>query len=228
MRFILIILFIAIGIVNIFLFQDWFLWGVDNGLSWTISSLLGWGIALISAIITLILILKSNLKSKAVKWIFGLVILAGVLTGTFAKNKIYTSDYTKESTELTFETHPIAEQLERKKANFEGLVLIARAGCPFCKQAIEERLVTLKKRNPELDVAVYMAQGNETDLEPYKSERTKDILFVAKDSVWPEGSTISISGFPTFVYAKNGTITHLWSNNDFGFGALDWVENKLN
>lgn len=123
--------------------------------------------------------------------------------------------------------HAIATQINESIENFEGLVLIARPGCPFCKEAIEDRMVQLEKRNENIKVAVYLAQGVESHLDLYKSENTKDIPFFVKDREFGDNDVLRITGFPTFVYVKDGGLIHQWSNDDFGYRSLDWIENQL-
>lgn len=227
MRYVLIVLFLALGIVNVFLFIDWRTMGIESGWSYTFSSLIGWIIALLSGLVVLILLVKSNLKSGVLKWSIGLVLLLGILGYTFAENPIYYADYQKESIPLNLENHVIAQELNEEIENFEGVVLIARAGCPFCKDAIHQYLIPLHKRGKVKNVAFYMAVGPESAIEDYKRNISEDILFVNKKKEIPQEQALQISGFPTYVYVKDGAIVHQWSNNDFGYVALDWIENGL-
>jgi hypothetical protein len=227
MRILLTIIFLALGIINIFLFQDWYHWGVDNDVSWTLSSFLGWIIAFVCALAVLIIVVKSKIQKAAVKWSVALIMFIGILIGTFAVNPIYSADYKKESIVLEKPNHALATQITEQIENFEGLVLIARPGCPFCKEAIDNRLVELERRNENIQIAVYLAKGIEKDLDKYKSDKTKNIAFFVKDREFGDNDALTITGYPTFVYVKDGGLIHQWSNDDFGYRSLDWIENQL-
>lgn len=227
MRFVLIVLFLALGIVNVFLFKDWLDFGIESGWGYTFSSLIGWIIAILSGIILIVLLAKSNLKSKGLRLGLGIFLLLGICGFTFAVNPIYHADYQRESVPLNMENHVIAQELNSKVKNFEGVVLIARAGCPYCKDAIQQYLIPLAKREKVKNVAFYLAVGNEPDLEMYKDGVKEDILFHTKNVEIPESQALQISGFPTYIYVKDGAIIHQWSNNDFGYVALDWIEKGL-
>jgi hypothetical protein len=201
-------------------------YGILNGWAWTLSSFSHWILILIlSILIAYILPLKTKnwktlLLRIAIPVVFGSIY--------FARNPIYQGDYSKTGMALEITDNSLLQEILDEQPDFDGLVCIAAVWCPYCKEATRQRLKIMKRRKPELEIAVYLADKDSMAIDRYIEETGADNLryFQVKDS---SGMiALSAGAYPTFVYIKNKRIIHAWRNDEMGYPTLDWIENKLN
>jgi thiol-disulfide isomerase/thioredoxin len=201
------------------------IYGILNGWGWTFSSFSHWILIIgLSVLIAILLPFKStNWKTVLVR------ILVPLLFGGiyFARNPIYQGDYSKRGTDVEITDNSLLNEILQEEPNFDGVVCIAAVWCPFCKEATRQRLKIMKKRKPELQIAIYLADKDSTAVDRFIEETGADDLsyFQVKDS----SGMIALSGgaYPTFAYIKDKKIIHIWRNDEMGYPTLDWIENKL-
>ena len=202
-------------------------YGVDNQFSWTISALSHW--ILIILLLIPLFIVFNPWKKKLLNWITKLSITLLSLGSYFAMNPIYQGDYSKTGEPLSIsKDNSLLNTILSQSPNFDGIVCIVSPGCPFCKIAARERLKVMKQRATDIDVAVFISATDSSAISYFISETDAPELtyFLVEE---PEGMhALTLGSYPTFVYIKNKTILHKWSNDALGYPALDWIESGLN
>ncbi|MFM1877027.1 MAG: hypothetical protein RL266_2764 [Bacteroidota bacterium] len=156
--------------------------------------------------------------------IFGFCIVGFVLL-----NPPYNSDWSKKG--IVLQDEPAAQAIEAfldsAYTDFEGVVCLALHDCPYCINAIP-LLELLSERNTDLRVVVMVYAVNSQSMANFKlhvKETDMDIYRAPKPE---ETFALAMGTFPAYVYVKNGRAQYLWTNAQFGFPALDWIEAGLN
>ncbi len=216
--FLLILSCIALVIPNII--YDFLL---ELGLSWTISFIMPKLILHISVISAIIISRKRLLLLTTCILGIGLIII------DFYLAPIYLEDYNKKGQEITSDlsNNKLKQEIFSSKPTYNGIICVASISCPFCRTAMS-RLKKMKKREPDLDITIVLYTLDTAKLLAYQLEtQTQEFDYLLAPGQ-EDIMEITNGAFPYFIYAKDNQFIHKWSNNDFGYPAKDWVENRLN
>ena len=191
---------------------------LDFGLSWTISKLLPYLLAIVLGIVmTYAFRMKIKRCKPIIKWglRIGLFILPFIAYFIYAP--IYEGDFSNGS--ITMEKDAKYAELTGEK-----LVIIALPNCPYCLEAME-RLKKLKQRVPNAELEYVLCNGDSLSIEWYRENAGPYInIRLATDS--KAMSQLAGGLFPTFVHVSD-THLKLWPNNAFGVLAMDELEELL-
>lgn len=193
---------------------------LESGFSWTMSKMLPYLILGFGGILLAYSFAKGfKIKSKIVKVVIVLVLLALPFVLGFALHPIYQGDFSSEGTELT------KEKILVKTDPKYDLLVVTIPGCPFCLESIAH-LKLIKKHSPDLKILFSVCSTDKKDLDLYRGIIAGDFdIALAED---PEASVQLAEGhFPTFVQLKKGIPTYKWSNDQFGVGAIDKLTGEL-
>lgn len=191
---------------------------LDLGLSWTISKLLPYLIAIVLGIV-LVYVFRIKIKSctPIVKWSLriGLIVLPFVAYFIYAP--IYEGDFSNGAEKRAMDT-------KYAELTGEKLVIIALPNCPFCLEAME-RLKKLKKRVPSAALEYVLCNADSSNIGWYKENAGNGInVRLATDS--KAMSQLAEGKFPTFVLVGESNLK-IWPNNSFGVLAMDELEKLL-
>ena len=185
---------------------------LDFGLSWTMSKILPYSIALLIGIVISWLLFRK--KTHPLKRVFALSFSLIFFAVYFIFQPIYEGDFSNSS--YLPKTTKLAEL---KKDEF---VVIAIPGCNYCLESIK-KLNKLKERNPFLKIRFLVLSSNNKELLYYRKIATPSIA-ISKAKETNRFLEISKGGFPTFLSVREGQIIKAWSNDSFGVLALDEIE----
>jgi hypothetical protein len=210
------------------IYPDYFsLKGLEYGFSWTLSMLSHWLLIALTSSLSVLICPLSFKRSFLLKLLVPLVFL-GIY---FAVRPIYEADYVKRDTALEIKEHSVLTTILNKNPNYNGVVCIAMTGCGYCKIATRNYLNRLKERNKGIDVGVLLTTTDSSAIDYYISETNAGeldyFLMDNNEKASHEINELTKGRFPSFIYIKNSTILHKWSNDNLGFPALDWIENQL-
>ena len=191
---------------------------LNFGLSWTISKLLPYLLAIvIGFVVTYIFRKKIKKYNPVLKWAMRTSAIVIPFMAYFIYAPIYEGDFSNGS--LSVEKDANYAELKDEK-----LVIIALPNCPYCLESIE-RLKKLKQRVPEAEVEYVLCHADVSNIEWYEDNAGADIrIRIAEDS--KAMSELAGGLFPTFVYVGK-THLKLWPNNAFGVLAMDELEDLL-
>jgi hypothetical protein len=165
---------------------------------------------------------------KVGKWLLGIVIIAASVRGYLAVNLPYIDDWSRkgEMVDSIVDGNQIETQLNSIETDYDGLVFLVLPNCPYCFDAFSN-VVRLKKRNPDLDVSIFVSAMDSSKFQFFKEHIPDTELPIYMISDNKEATALSKGKFPTFLYFKNERLVYRWSNNQFGYPALDWIEYGL-
>lgn len=195
---------------------------LDSGFSWTISKLLPYVLAVLLGFVLLYVFRKRFKKSVWIKWLLRLVFLVLPFGLYFIYSPIYEGDFSNNSVEV--ERSPSNAELEGKK-----LYVLSIPGCPFCYQAID-KIAVLKQREPNIEVEYIVCTSDsltraEGGALQWYQDKGADIITVRFSDSTLAMSRIADGRFPTFVLSQgNKRPLKVWSNSNFGAGAMDELE----
>ena len=191
---------------------------LNFGLSWTISKLLPYVLAIVLGIVMVYVFrMKIKRRTPIIRWSCRIVLLILPFIVYFIYAPIYEGDFSNGS--LTIEKDAKYNELTGEK-----LVIIALPNCPYCLEAME-RLKKLKQRLPNAELEFVLCNADSSNFEWYKENSGPDInIRLATDS--KAMSQLAGGLFPTFVFVS-GSHLKLWSNNAFGVLAIDELEDLL-
>lgn len=181
-------------------------------------------LALISVFVTLPMLSLS----KVAKWFVGILILGAAIGSYLSVNLPYINDWVRAGTALNGDVSAseIENQLKSDDQESDGLFMLALPSCPYCLEQFET-LERLALRNPDLNIAVFVAGADSVSVNEFKNHVGESQIPTYQISDREEVSELSEGRFPTFLYYKNGSVVYRWSNQQFGYPALDWVEAGL-
>lgn len=191
---------------------------LESGFSWTMSKMIPYLVLGLGGILLAYSFAKGfKIKSKIVKIVVVLVLLASPFALGFALHPIYQGDFSSEGTE-------VADQKVKIDPKYD-LMVITIPGCPFCLESIAH-LKIIKKHSPDLKILFSVCSADKKDLDLYQGLIAGDFdIALAED---PEASVELAEGhFPTFVQLKKGIPAYKWSNDQFGVGAIDKLLGEL-
>jgi thioredoxin-related protein len=151
-------------------------------------------------------------------WSVALLLLAAPFAIYFGVNPIYEGDFSNKELKIkVLNSHTTSLN--------NGLLVLAKPGCPYCFEAIKD-LKLLKKRNPKMKIHFLVVNGQKADLLFYQSEAGKSIEVKSYNNLALFANEVG-AAFPTFLVVNNKVATQYWLNNDFGAPAKDMVEALL-
>lgn len=201
---------------------------LDLHLSWTMSYLTP--IILLFVLAIGLSVTSLPLLKWMKRWKFlGVLLIFGICIGAYASVNIpYLDDWMAYGNNMPNEAeeNPVEVFLNGTQPEFDGLVSMVLPGCPHCEVLIS-KLVLLQERNPELDQVIFVFANDSTEFDSFMKGRQETNL---PFHLVPEPSrsiALCRGRFPTLFYFKNGRLAHRWTNSQFGYPALDWVEAGL-
>ena len=199
---------------------------LENFCSWTLAYVLPGILVVIFSIFIGMITSKILSKKKWLKWLMFLAPVL-ILVGTYlALNPPYLEDYSKYGLEPNIENNQILDDFLEKNKSYNGLLAVVSADCPYCS-IVTSKLSVLKDRVPEANISLlvfttkqevinaFLAKLEVTNLRGETMHNEKDALLLADGQ------------FPAMIYLKDGIPVQFWSNDQFGYPALDWVESDL-
>lgn len=186
---------------------------LNLGLSWTLSKILPYIIWTVVGVV-LWLFVSRRLEGKWMK-LLSLLILPVPFLIYFIFSPIYEGDFSNTSRERGL---LISRELEQGE-----LTLLAMPGCPYCYDAIDV-LKVMKERTASSSIRFRVVTKDATAMDWYKEKVNGafPVEMVTSDSV----AQLARGYFPTYVYTTSKG-HRVWSSDQFGVGALDWLEEQL-
>jgi hypothetical protein len=186
---------------------------VNVGLSWQMSKLLPYIVALLIGVLGWFLVRK-NIPGKGMKRLFLLIFVLVPFFGYFIYSPIYEGDFSCQPT-----NHGLTQELKALKRN--ELVVLAIPDCPFCYESITYAN-QLMKRNPKLKITYIVLSHQPNAAENYR--KIADPLIQFKLGIHlSELTDVASTGFPTFVIQQNGQLK-TWGFSNVGPAVLDYLE----
>lgn len=197
---------------------------VGFGLPWTIVYIQLWVGILMFSVYTAFLCWKI-LKGHTRIWV---PILAFVipLASYFVASPIYEGDFNRNGSEKDIAENAILADVLTYQADFNGVVCVASPHCPFCVEAVKDKMNLVFKRQ-KIDVLVYLAFGDDIMVKDFRKRSEANKIPILVNSNPNSGLDIDENVIPVFLFIKNNKIVHLWRNDQLGFPALDWMEGGL-
>lgn len=197
-------------------------------LSWMQSYLLPRLLVVLLAIASIFAVLPVLNLPKIMKSLVGILILGAAIGSYLSVNLPYVNDWVRVGTALNqhVQASEIGNQLKPHDQESDGLFMLALPSCPYCVEQFET-LERLAVRNPDLIIAVFVAGADSVSVNEFKNHVGKSQIPMYPISNPNEISELSEGRFPTFLYYRNGSVVYRWSNQQFGYPALDWVEAGL-
>lgn len=172
-------------------------------------------------------LLKNRMK-KVFAVLLAILVFAIAPTVFLIKYPPYLNDMSKTGTAMqATDIDDNAVENILRRAEYNGLVMVASPGCQYCHSATK-RLLVMRDRVPGLPIKILLFDDDITSIEFFKTVTgARDLDYMLSPS---RESTLALCGgrFPTFLYFKDGEFVHAWKTYQFGFPARDWVENGLN
>ena len=219
MKYINLLILLALSIFNILKFERIELFLTNVGLSWTLSKLIPY--------LTLILLgflLARWFKRRIIfklpyvrKIVFITALFLPFIAG-FIINPIYSGDFSQNGTE-------IADPVKMSDFRNADLAVIAIPGCPHCFGSIA-KLKRIKDRNPKIRIKFIVCTKSNADLKEYQTEGGTAITVVKANNPETLGE-LAEGRFPTFALVLSSKAVYKWSNDQFGVRAIDKLEDDL-
>ena len=81
--------------------------------------------------------------------------------------------------------------------------------------------------NKELNVNFIVCSDRKNDLDLYSDIAGKNINVILGENNSTELMNLANNQFPTFVYVNKSGDIRIWSNDNFGAPARDWLEENM-
>jgi hypothetical protein len=216
--------FFALGLITAVFHGFVFNVALSIGLSWTFAYVLPWIIVVLTSFAAAYGVYTS-FKNRSKIWLP--IVLFAVNPAThFVFNPVYEGDFKKNGREVNLKENLILSDVLRHKADFEGLVCVASPSCPYCIEAVKMKIRHLYQRG-KIDILVFLGFGNDDIVKQFRVDTDAHELPIIINSNPALGIDIEESVIPVFIYIREQKIIHIWRNDQLGFPALDWIENRL-
>jgi len=204
--------------------------GMDSlGLGWTASFVAPRLLMLLLTALLVSVFWNAAQVGSRMKVVLSILLFSACVGGYLAVNLPYKVDWSRTGTDMggKLDGNPIELMLNESQPDFNGLVMLALPNCPYCFEALP-KVRAIKQRQPDIDIAVFVFARDSGRMEFFK-EHIGSVDFPVY-LITDRGFSKEICGgmFPAFLYYKNGKVVHNWAYNEFGYPALDWVEDRLN
>lgn len=218
------ILFFALGLVIAVLHGFVFNLALRMGFSWVVAYLTPWIVVVLSSIAAAYIVFKRTNQLRRL-WL-PVVVFAVIPAFHFVLNPVYQGDFNKIGREIELEENLILGDVLNFNSDFDGIVCVASPSCQYCIEAVRTKIRHLHQRG-KIDVLVFLGFGNDTILNQFRVDANAFELPIVLNSNPALGIDIDESVIPVFMYIREQKIIHIWRNDQLGFPALDWIENKL-
>lgn len=191
---------------------------LDFGFGWLTSKLLPFFIMLIFGVCLYLIVLKLT-KEKWMR-IMGLLLIVIPFFIYMVINPIYEGDLSD-----SYRTEKKTKKLfELKKGR---LIVLALPGCHFCEESIDMLKVLKSRFGKGHEIDFIVCSQSEKDVAFFEKAANGELnVRLAKNPM--ELSLLANSTFPAYVYIEKGKKLRVWSNNEFGARAKDWIEERMN
>ena len=192
---------------------------LDTGLSWTMSKLLPYLIA-VALGISLVFLLKKKLANmnRPVRIVIKGIALLIPFFAYFGYTPIFQGDFSNNSTEFVLTE-------SEKELTGKKLVVLTIPGCPYCFQALG-KMKKLKSRNEKIEIEYIVCHADPETIKWYSNEGGKAVNVRLATDV-QSMVKVAKGSFPTFALVSNDSTLKVWSNDNFGVLAIDEVEELL-
>lgn len=186
--------------------------------SWTVSKSLPYIMLGLGGLLMAFFCAKSfKFKSRIITAIIHTILVVSPFAIGFAMHPIYEGDFSSKGTEIDS-----SEVVVNGKYD---LMVITIPGCPFCLESIK-KLKLIKELNPEISILFAVCAKDEKDMSLYKEEVNGAFdVKLAEDA--EQSMKLARGHFPSFVHLEDGKPEYLWSNSQFGAGAIDELLSEL-
>jgi hypothetical protein len=186
---------------------------LKNNFSWVLSKLTPYLLFAIAGIL-LSVALYQRFNNSTVKKVSCVLALFVPFAIGFSLNPIYEGDFSYTGTKLKNTPVKINKNVD--------LLVITIPNCPFCYQSIG-MLNLMKKRNPKLKIRYEVCTSDSMLTMNYREIAKVFDINLASDM--HQSAQFASGKFPSFFLCKNGKAIERFSNNQFGAGAKDKIEN---
>lgn len=214
-----IIITALITILVLLFFENIEMLALKCNLSWTIAKILPYSLLVVAGIVLFRLVSKLNFKKGVIKYLTGLLCLLLPFGIGFSLHPIYEGDFSSIGKSDILNISP-------KDFQKDGLLVATIVDCPYCLNSID-KLKKIKERNPNLHIEFVVCTKDKKYIKTYVKEvGGKFVVRMANNS----DSLALMTGyrFPAFIHVKNNQPAYIWSNDQFGAGAIDNLENSTN
>ncbi len=218
-------LFYIVALVPSIFPNQIFDFGLSISLPWTVHYISIWIMVALFALLAAVQCWKT-LRGHPRFWVTFLAFTIP-LGAYFASNPIYQGDFNKLGVHVNYDhDNAILQDVLSYKSDFEGLVCVASPSCPFCIEAVRDKIQVLHKRG-KVDIVVYLPNDDGTNFKNFRAlSQAQDVPIIGNSR--PEmGFDIEENVIPVFLYIKDNTVIHVWRNDQLGYPALDWIESRL-
>lgn len=191
---------------------------LDIGFSWTMSKIMPYLLMLLCGVLLCLLVRKFS-KRRWVR-IGSFILIVVPVLAYIPFNPIYQGDFSNDYRTVEFKDNYIDLEYER-------FTVLAIPYCEFCEASLLEVEQIMARVDKEVEVDFIVCTANIEDLEFYTKNAPKGVnVKIVKNM---KGMIdLAKARFPAFLYAEKGGGIHVWSNDQFGVKAKDWIETKLN
>lgn len=189
---------------------------LNLGFGWTSSKIIPFVVMLLLGIGLYLIALKFAKE----KWMritaLVLILIPAFIYMVF--NPIYEGDFS--------DTYRIeSETAEHFELEDDKLTVLMLPGCSYCEASIEQLKILKSRLGPKKEIDVVVCTLFKDDLKFFeeKSEGKLNIKISLNSKAMSE---LAENQFPSFVYKSKGRKLRVWSNNQFGPSAKDWLEEQ--
>lgn len=199
-------------------------------LSWTLGFVLPKILVLLLAIVIGRLVYKAlHLKAWLKNTISALATVA--LIGVYLVfNLPYLEDYSKNGFHIfpeTYQNNSVLNYVNKHNPDFNGVIALGSITCPYCKESAR-KFSKMHSRGKQQDIFYFLYTKDPEKLANFRVETDSQNLTYAmvpdQEGAWEMCKGV----FPTYFYIKDQTVVYEWQNEQLGYPALSWIENKLN
>lgn len=184
----------------------------EEGRSWTMSKIVPYVLCWVSSMLVLVFSIYT-FRNKAIGALVGGIFSIAIIGFDFSQHIIYSGDFSNNS---------VAVQSKDPQFRPNTLSAITIPGCPFCHASVE-MLKVMKARNPQLDIQFLVCTTDSTQLNEYVQPIDGKFDLALFEDL-EELNKLGVTGFPTFIYTDTSGKKQMWSNDNFGAPARDFVE----
>ena len=190
---------------------------LEIGLSWTLSKIIPYTLALILGLVIFYIVRKKSRKKVIRNLSFAIIPIPIVIY--FLVNPIYEGDFAN--------SFKAVQKTEKYKELEVGhLTIITIPGCPYCEESLDNLIIMSERIESNVKLDFIVCSDDSSTMNYYKEKSGEKInISLAQDpnalSVLAEGS------FPCFAFLMKSGEIRLWSNDGFGVRAKDWIESRL-
>jgi len=186
------------------------------GFGWTSSKVLPFVLMILLGV-GLFLIARKLTKKKWLK-IFSIVLILIPAFIYFAFNPIYQGDFSD-----SYRTEKVSTRLSEIEKG--RLTVLAIPGCQYCEASIDDMKIIKSRIGVEHEIDFIVCTNYIEDLELFEKKSGGELNIRIVKNI---RAVTKLAGpqFPVFVFSDGENI-RVWTNNEFGARAKDWVEEKL-